>query len=91
MKVLILIITAKISQIITSMTIEYKRKDKYYYKNAYIIIAPYMQENLSNKNIMQYFTDVTYYVTPTVTKKHKIFSLLGFDILEKNLNFVQYV
>ena len=42
-----------------------------------------MIENLTNNNIIQYFTDVTYYVTPTASKKYKILSVLGFDIIDK--------
>ena len=66
-----------------SMNIEYKRKDKTYFKAEYIIMANYMIANLENTYIIQYFTDVTYYVIPSVSKKYKIFSLLGFDVKEK--------
>ena len=70
------------------MNIEYKRKDKTYFKAEYIIIANYMIANLENTYIIQYFTDVTYYVIPSVSKKYKIFSLLGFDVKEKKLNYM---
>ena len=42
-----------------------------------------MKNNLSDNNIFQYFSDVTYYVTPTSTKTFKIFSILGFNLNEK--------
>lgn len=38
-----------------------------------------MKENLKNENIYQFFTDLTYYVTPTLSQKFKIVSILGFD------------
>ena len=41
-----------------------------------------MKTNFNNDNIIQFFSDATYYVTPTVTKKYKIFTILGFDIKE---------
>jgi len=43
-----------------------------------------MYDNLDNINIIQYFADVTYYATQTASKKYKIWSLLGFDIKQRN-------
>ena len=54
--------------IVTSITVDYNRKDNIYHKNQYIILTNYMKINLKNKNIQQYFTDVTYYITPTSSK-----------------------
>ena len=71
------------NMIVVSINIEYKRKLKTYHKKAFIILAPFMIENLTNNNIIQYFTDVTYYDTPTASKKYKILSVLGFDIIDK--------
>ena len=42
-----------------------------------------MIQNIKNNSILQFFTDVTYYATPTVSKKYKIFSILGFDTKER--------
>ena len=74
--------------IVTTMNIKFTRNNKLYQKNAYLIIAPYIYNNLNNENVLQYFTDVTYYSTPTATKTYKILSLLGFDILNKKLYYV---
>ena len=65
------------------MNIEYVRKEKTYHKKTYIITTPYMIKNIKNNSILQFFTDVTYYATPTVSKKYKIFSILGFDTKER--------
>jgi len=69
------------TRIVTSMKIEYVRKDKTYHKKSYIITTPYIIQNI--KNILKFFTDVTYYATPTVSKKYKIFSLFGFYTKER--------
>lgn len=58
------------------------RDNKCFSKPIYIILSNYMRENLQNQNIYQFFTVVTYYVTPTSLKKFKIFSILGFDSKE---------
>ncbi len=41
-----------------------------------------MKNVLCNKNIKQYFVDITYYSTPSYTKKYKIFIIIGFNILD---------
>ena len=71
------------TRIVTSMKIDYVRKDKTYHKKTYIITTRYMIQNIKNNSILQFFTDVTYYATPTVSKKYKIFSILGFDTKER--------
>ena len=65
------------------MNVDIKRKGKIYNKTVYIILTNYMYENVDNCNILQYFSDVTYYATPTVSKKYKIWTLLGFDVKER--------
>ena len=45
-----------------------------------------MKINILDNNILQFFGDVAYYVTPISTKTYKIFSILGFNIKEKKLN-----
>ena len=42
-----------------------------------------MIQNIKNNSILQFFTDITYYATPTVSKKYKIFSIFGFDTKER--------
>ena len=37
-----------------------------------------MKENLTNKNIYLYFAETIYYVTPTISKAYKIFTILCF-------------
>ena len=71
------------TRIVTTMKLEYIRKDKTYHKKTYIISTPYMIKNIKNNRILQFFTDVTYYAMPTVSKKFKIFSILGFDTKER--------
>lgn len=71
------------TRIVTTMNIEYIRKEKTYHKKTYIITTPYMIKNIKNNSILQFFIDVTYYATPTVSKKFRIFSILGFDTKER--------
>ena len=52
------------------------------YENVYFIISDEMKNVLCNKNIKQYFVDITYYSTPSYTKKYKIFIIIGFNILD---------
>jgi len=44
-----------------------------------------MKNVLYNKNIKQYVVDITYYSTPSYTKKYKIFIIKGFDILDNKI------
>ena len=59
------------NRIVVTINIDDKRKLKTYHKKVFIILAPFMIQNLTNNNIYQYFTDVTYYVTPTASKNIK--------------------
>ena len=58
------------------------KKNKTYVKNTYFIISDDMKKELTHKNINQYFSDITYYSTPTYTKKYKLFIIIGFDYAE---------
>ena len=79
---LLLNITYNDEKIVNCINIEFERKNIKYHNNSNILIASFMKTNFNNDNIIQLFSDVTYYVTPTVTKKYKIFTILGFDIKE---------
>ena len=79
---LLLNITYNDEKIVNCINIEFERKNIKYHKNSNILIASFMKTNFNNDNIIQLFSDVTYYVTPTFIKKNKIFTILGFDIKE---------
>mgnify|MGYP002624394402 CR=1 FL=1 len=65
--------------VVTKLEVIFKRKSKTYKKYSYCILTKEMEDNLINKNISQYFGDVTYYCTPPNKHKYRLFILMGFN------------
>ena len=82
MQLLINNLTYENINLVTTLNVNFVRDNKNYTKPIYLILTEYMKDNLKNENVYQFFTDVTYYATPTSSKKFKIFSILGFDSKE---------
>ena len=67
------------NKVVTELEVSFKRKNQIYKKVIYIIMTTNMETNIQMKNNIQYFLDVTYYVTPPTNKKYKLFVLLAFN------------
>lgn len=57
------------------MVLDTKIKEKTHKKYVFIILTNYMYKNLYNNNILQYFINATYYVTPPnlQNKKYRLY------------------
>ena len=67
------------NKVVTELDVSFKRKNQIYKKVIFIIMTTNMETNIQKKNNIQYFLDVTYYVTPPTNKKYKLFVLLAFN------------
>ncbi len=66
-------------KIVTELEVSFKGKNTIYKKSIFIIMTENMEKNIQKINNIQYFLDVTYYVTPPSNKKYKLFVLLAFN------------
>ena len=63
----------------TKLRVEFKRKNKTYNKDIYIIMNEQMKKNISLKDNIQYFGDTTYDCVPPQNNKMKLFALLCYN------------
>ena len=65
--------------IISKLIVKFQRKNKEYVTQAYCIMTPEMEQNLKDKNNIQFFCDVTYYCVPPNNNKYRLFIIISFN------------
>ena len=56
----------------------------------FIIMNKIMINNIKNKNIQQFFTDITYHCIPPTIRKYKLIVVSGFNLKEKRVYICSY-
>jgi len=65
--------------IVSKLTVNFKRKNINYKKSIYIIMTKEMEQNITEENNIRYFSDTTYYAIPPNKFNYKIFWILAFN------------
>lgn len=72
----------KNNYICETIKVTFKRKNKIYTKDIFLLITNEMKINIKNPNIKQSFMDCTYYAIPQNNHNFKLLIILGFDTVE---------
>ena len=63
----------------TKLSVQFKRKNKIYHKNIYILMNEKMNKNIMLNDNIQYFGDTTYDCVPPQNRGIKLFVLLSYN------------
>ena len=66
-------------KVVSVLKVNFKRKNKIFNKDIFVIMTDQMEENIVKKENIQYFFDVTYYATPPGIYKFKLLVILAFN------------
>lgn len=65
--------------ITTKLYVEFKRKNKTYKKDIYMLMNAQMKKNVSSDKNLQFFSDTTYQCVPPQNSGMKLFVLLAYN------------
>ena len=63
----------------SKINVTFKRKNKLYKKNIYLLMNKKMKENINLEGNIQYFSDSTYKYIPSQNKGKKLFIILAYN------------
>jgi len=65
--------------ITTKLSVEFKRKNKIYNKDIFILMNTQMKKNICSEKNLQFFSDITYQCVPPQNARMKLFVILAYN------------